>query len=582
MWPSLEDVRRVQSAGLYTDGAHKGAGPAGVSLPPGKLADLVLGQMPYLLEIHRGGRLEASLCLPMVQEIRQMRPGGMEMSWTLGSVVREFSLHRALEVELRGHSGRRHRAGHNRHGQFTYADGPALLRELDAFLDRYRRLAVEAQHDLEHNPDAFTALQASFGETFLVLRAFRERLHLKVEPVGGFEVMADERRHRTTYGWRLRLRAYEPAQPAAPRNVLGVVADAALVVAGGIDALNTYLALVERLAAGLRADLEVLREPLRALRRAGALVGEVAGRAGDLLQFPRDLFGDAVAAMEQLVDGARAFGALDERFTGASGPPGRTAQRAALFTQGEQALLPMVAAAGALRADRVTLSDARARVRSGHTGPAFRPQETAGQPAGQQADFVGFFEVRAGQDLLSIAGLVLGDVGRWGEVAALNGNPDPWTLRDGRPIEAGALLRVPRTSPVPFGAADPQGALGVDLLIDPRTGDLVPDATGRDVRLVRGDALLSQALRHRLLTVQGQGLLPSYGLPALLGQPSGQEQLVYWSAVVAEQLAADVRVGAVLELAVEDTGDGAAVRAVVEPVVGAALDVLAPGPGGVL
>lgn len=584
-FPSLQSLGTPRPAGLYDEKAHGAAAP-GIALT-GTVANLVQGQMPYLLEIYQGGDLSSSVSLPYVQRIRVRRPGATEIEWTLEAVSREFSQHRALEIDLEGHSGQRYRAGHNRLGEFTYQDGPTLLREFDAFLDRYQQTAYKAQHDIHSHPSNFGQMRNALAGTFLVLRAFREKLHLKVELVD-WDVHADVEQHILSQGWKLRLRAYAPAVVSEPANFFGDLADGAVFLTEAINATNLYIALADSLLKGVRSDAEVLREPLRALQRTAALVESAVDGVGDLLALPLVLYNDLQATLEGFIEAARGVLSWDNALLGTPSSPFEGLATPRLVSEGEETLAVVQSAAGALvlaqpplqgQADNAaSLEQARQRVSQGLVPSP--PRGDASQRARQQAgQGLGFWEVRDGDTLHSIAQQALGDASRAAELIDLNGALDGQTLGDGRPLEAGALVRLPGLLPVPYLGATPEAVMGTDFLLDPYTADLVLTPDRDDVELVTGHDLLLQALRVRMQTVQGEGVLPSFGLPDLLGQGSSQAQLVYWLSVLAEQLGAEPRVGQVLSLDVQDTGDGVQVMVSVQPVTGPIVDVLAPGPG---
>lgn len=582
-FPSLQSLGTPRPAGLYDEKAHGAAAP-GIALT-GTVANLVQGQMPYLLEIYQEGKLSSSVSLPYVQRIRVRRPGATEIEWTLEAVSREFSQHRALEIDLEGHSGQRYRAGHNRLGEFIYQDGPTLLREFDAFLDRYQQTAYKAQHDIHSHPSNFGQMRNALAGTFLVLRAFREKLHLKVELVD-WDVHADVEQHILSQGWKLRLRAYAPAVVSEPANILDFwgIARGAGEVTEAINAANNYIALVDSALKGLRSNFEVLREPLRALQRSVSLIEDTLESTGDLLAFPLVLFHDLTALIENFIGSADGLLALDNALLGTTAGPLDNMASVRLRPEGEETLALVQTAVGALtlaqgQADNAaSLEQARQRVSQGLVPSPQRGD--ASQRARQQAgQGLGFWEVRAGDTLHSIAQQALGDASRAAELIDLNGALDGQTLGDGRPLEAGALVRLPGLLPVPYLGATPEAVMGTDFLLDPYTADLVLTPDRDDVELVTGHDLLLQALRVRMQTVQGEGVLPSFGLPDILGQGSSQAQLVYWLSVLAEQLGAEPRVGQVLSLDVQDTGDGVQVMVSVQPVTGPIVDVLAPGPG---
>jgi predicted component of type VI protein secretion system len=114
------------------------------------------------------------------------------------------------------------------------------------------------------------------------------------------------------------------------------------------------------------------------------------------------------------------------------------------------------------------------------------------------------------------------------------------------------VILIPDT--IQSGAPTQREPYGVDLFIDPATGDL--DLVADDLATVRGARNLEQALTHRLHTRQGETpILTAYGLPLTIGERVTTTSAGYLSAHIREQLARDPRVDRVNVIEVSDKGD---------------------------
>jgi hypothetical protein len=160
-----------------------------------------------------------------------------------------------------------------------------------------------------------------------------------------------------------------------------------------------------------------------------------------------------------------------------------------------------------------------------------------------------------------IAETVYGDRSRADELIDYNRFLDAYTHNDGRPIEVGDTVLVPRPSGIVTRTGD---VFGTDLrVVD---GDLVPVGTA-DVATVSGYDCYAQNLNHRMQTVQGTNkVYPRYGLKPYIGQVTTSDVPGDLRANVRSQLQADHRTDRVVEITVTELGDKATVNAIVQPV----------------
>jgi len=189
------------------------------------------------------------------------------------------------------------------------------------------------------------------------------------------------------------------------------------------------------------------------------------------------------------------------------------------------------------------------------------------------------YPVKSGQTIESIAEDVLGDAGAWPQIVELNSMLGPDTMQDGAPLAPGAELWVPVTGDAGIATQFGGELYGTDLLIDPNTGDLVPLGTDpTDLALVRGRRNLEQAIRHRLITHQGDNaVFPGFGLPVQVGDQNAARLVGYLASHLRTQMLADPRVDTVRKITVDDSeGETLYLTAEFEPVLGNSISVTVP------
>ena len=576
--PSLADVVSVKPSGLYRDQDQASRGWGGISLSAGWLADLVKVRVNYVLEIHRDGRLVRSMALPMnPSEIRINRPTATDLKFTLGNQpIREHTRYRHLKIEIKGRSGLQRRNGHNRKGEIVFEQGPMLVREFDAFLDAYQRLAARENSDYIKNPDTFNESRGR-ARVSLVFRAFDEALHVEVEP-DMWERSRNAQNSRHSEEWMLSLKAFGPVKPEVPGNFLGPIAGVALWVAGAINQFNNMLATANNLLRNARSDLEVLREPFRRVRETARVLNEVRESVSDLRAFPRVLLADMGLAAAEFRQAFEDKKGTEDAFGRGFGSGKLEVRR--VFNDVAEAEMSAWTALGMLGGGPKTRQISfrrRDQLFSGQGGLQL-PYDTEDELRGRAGDLA--YQLRAGDTLRSLALVLYGDASRWVEIAERNRLQSARQESDGSPLNLGDLIILPRAGSsalVPSSQLRPEEMFGRDVLLT--SGDLKVNAEGTDIDTIVGPPLFEQAIRNRVLTRQGESAaFPAYGLPLLPGDKLTASALGYVASHTIEQLTRDPRTREVPAVGAVDSGDGVALAVQVVPVIGEALTTISSFP----
>lgn len=484
-------------------------------------ADALRIPINYVLEARYQGTIRVAMTLPWhPRSITSRTPSHATVVHLLnGDKIREHGRYKHRTFKLEGNSGLRPRSGYDRYGNIILASGPEIFREFEKFLDDYQFAA-------EKFP----------GQWELIFRAFDEDIHWLVEP-GEFVWSRSADRSRFTYDWSLELNGYEYARRKVPKNIFSPLADNFTNVADKIREVGNYVATAETVLTNVRNDLDVFREPVRALGTVVTGLDNLVESWREFLSFPVDALGDLtnlarsvkqtytnliespdvlitglpIATERLLVELGVSFEDSDKVATEALGRAGGTP---ATVSRAQQRL--QVPGAGTTRVSYVS--------------PTVSTEE---------------FRVRARQDLRDVAREALQDDERWVDIAQINGLVSVDRYSDGTPLLPGDVLRIPSDE-------DTDG----NLLNTSTFRDLAIDASGDlSLNVLDPNQSAVQVASIRASTIRGDSVWPELGIPNVIGLKLTQRLIGLVSAEVTAALEQDPRVAGVVDLEVIDSGD---------------------------
>lgn len=166
------------------------------------------------------------------------------------------------------------------------------------------------------------------------------------------------------------------------------------------------------------------------------------------------------------------------------------------------------------------------------------------------------YTMQDGENLLTVATRLLGSPEAWQTLARVNRCVDAYTMRDGSPIVGGTIILVPRRfSPMmhQLGRGTTlsettgyEDQYGVDLYIDPLSGDLVLDyETGNAVVLSDGVDNLQQAIMIMIRTALGDITADHYfgtSAPSAIGSKFTENSAALILTDIEEMLKSDPRI----------------------------------------
>lgn len=484
-------------------------------------ADALRIPIDYVLEARYQGTIRVAMSLPWhPRSIISRTPSHATVVHLLnGDKIREHGRIKHRTFKLEGNSGLKPRSGYDRYGNIILASGPELFREFEKFLDDYQFAA-------EKFP----------GQWELIFRAFEEDIHWLVEP-GEFVWNRSADRSRFTYDWSLELNGYEYARREVPTNIFSPLAENFTSVTDKIREVGNYAAEAETRLTNIRNDLDVFREPVRAVGTVVTGLDNLVESWREFLSFPIDALGDLtnltrslkqsytnlITSPDVLVDGLPvaterllvelgvSFEDSDKVATEALGRAGGTRNTVARAQQ------------------RLQVPDADS-VRVRYVSPTVSTEE---------------FRVRAGQDLRDVAREALQDEDRWVEVAQINGLVSVDKYSDGTPLLPGDILRIPADE-------DTNG----NLLDTSTFRDLAIDASGDlSFNILDPNQSAVQVASIRAGTIRGDSVWPDLGIPNVVGLKLTQRLIGLVSAEVTAALEQDPRVSGVVGLEVIDSDD---------------------------
>jgi len=602
----FDDLLAVKGFHLYQPGKNDGSGLFSTDdLIPGFINDLLGPKSDYVLEIwgshgtSNRASLQRAIILPIHPEaIEIIRPGHTTTSYTMGEQpIREHSKHRNLVIRLKGRSGLTERSAHDRKGNTVLQSGPALIRELDAFLDYYQSRAVTSQNYFA-NPLNYRNYANS---CFLVLRSFSEHIHVKVE-VTDWKVTRDVKTSRFSYLWQLDFQAYAAMTPEKPDGLFQVFQDFMTYGTCFVNAGAAVMSLATNAVDNFNNIANSIRAPIQAMQNLAQQFSNMTQRIVATGQIPRLFMNDLANAF---ATGRNAFdrlwtekggGVFSENTLDLSDEVRRLTD---ILNITEQAATLAVSSAGAsgLNADDNTPA---ANIGA---NPEKRPPfigEDPFQPTAPPVDHYAMpgldpipptsdperpahvITVHEGETLRDIAQKWMGNARYWMAICEHNKMPSPYTKSDGTPLKTGDALLVPtRSSFIEKAMLSPTQKMstdrfGKDLYMNPRTGDLeMVGLDGIDIRTVTDKENLEQAIRNRLLTRQNEcSYWPAYGLPSFIGEKHTAETLGYLAAHLNAQLLQDPRIIELDTMRLTDEGDGLTAYLEVVPILGSNVSVI--------
>ena len=508
----------------------------------GRLGSLLRVPIDYILEVYVHGRLHRATTLPQTpSQYVQARPSATLVTHTIDGVIRELTANHIREITLSGNSGYAQRLGHTRTGEVTTLGGREILEEFDLFLDEYQAQAGRVVQNKDR--------------VYLVFRALNEKQAFKVEPLE-WQWTEDASNSRHTYTWNLKLEAYAHAPPSPRKDILSPLTRLLQISREYINVASAGVPLVSNALVNTNSELNEVRRTVGAVGRLFDSLGEVAqGVDGVTSFFTKDLPLEINNATTRFRDAVIEYKEL-------SGSPDFT-EWDTLSERLKLIGLELVGQAGGKKADVD---------RSGTL--TIETDSRVSTAVGIGRIYLNHL-LREGENAKTLAVSNFGDVERWQEIAEANDLRDATTWRTGRPLRAGDEIKIPVDTAQEIVTAS-RSDFGVDLEMT-LDGDLVLE--GNDLAVIRKRKNLEQALRLRILCEQGSAyIMPSYGLPALVGQANTSRQVSFIASHVRDQLEQDVRVREVQDISITSNGDHVDVYVSVVPLSGDALDIVAPYP----
>jgi nucleoid-associated protein YgaU len=419
--------------------------------------------------------------------------------------------------------------------------GREILEEFDLFLDEYQ---AEVSKELEGQE-----------RTYLVFRALNEKQAFKVEPLE-WQWSEDAENTRHTYAWSLKLEAYEHAPPTPRIDLFSPVTSLLKTAQEYVDVASGSVLLVSSALDNAGSELNEVKRTFATVGRLLDAFGTLARSADGVVSFfTKGLPLELNSVVQQFKN------AVDE-YQEISNSLESTEWTRLAESLGMNALT-IAGYSGATKRDldKTKEESVETTVREGESEPL--------PPVSLD------YTVRQGDTLKKIAVANFGDVEQWKSIASLNGMRNAETWRNGRPLLAGDVLKIPLNIARELRTVS-RFSFGKDLELD-ASGDLVLE--GDDLSTIENKRNLEQALRLRLLCEQGSSfLMPSYGLPVSIGEANTAKKTAFVSSHIRDQLEQDPRIRDLEEIKVESNGDSLDVYVKVLPIAGDVLDVVLPYP----
>jgi len=439
--------------------------------------------------------------LPIPPEMVRYEPvPASVLTFTQDAAVVEDKGQRLVNVTVGGKVGLKYRLGTDRNGAPRFWDSPRLFYELREFI----------KFVLTNNA---TAGQPKYE---LIWRDFGQKMHqlVKLDP---YRWEFDDR-NKVTPSFEFRLQAYQEVKEEPASLLQGALGDAingARDVADYIDTASLWLQIARANVADALNVTAAILEPIEALDRVLESVQDLTGEIAN----GRALVKQTIGSIFDLADNA-------------------------IYTL-ERTLEDL----GIQRGSAGWFEDTHAAIRNARDSVALAYVVSTLQESKRD----GVHRIKRGDTLASIALLYYGFESEAPAIAAANNLVWPFispvkiagTLGPGDDIILPAASVPPAVVDV-FPVVDhtvEERLFGVDVYRSEQTGEWEIDASGDDVRLVRGQPAAEQGLNARFATVRGANpVFPRVGLPRAVGEPNEAGTSAVLLAYLTEQAAADDRV----------------------------------------
>jgi hypothetical protein len=524
----------------------------------------------------------------------------VELVYTNGGVSVHESGFVPRDVRISGSMGLERKAGwalesdspHNPSVGIVYRDGNALYDEMNRLFEWYWKTKRS---------------QDTASKWMLVFHDFRRDRHWVIVPTD-IESDRESRGHRLHYPYELAFTAiadYDALEPGGIAGVLAAIRKGTELVQNVIGTVSGWIAdaaaLVREVDAAISGLVNVVANGMNELRNA---LTDLIQAGRNFLDLPRRTARNYLAALDNLTgELQRGLGLAQE--AGQQGeawsPTNSSASRLAAFyssTRQVEAAVNSLLADRDLwapdmqdareRRDRLALGEgaltsaetagdgtlslaARSMPGSGQRAALRRLQRTRARPA-----YTGVREyvVRDDDTPRRIAVRELGDGSLWADVADLNNLRPPYFSRAALPgtVKPGRSILLP-TLERPVGAVGGESvedieidALGVNWELTDE-GEFRPNAARNGCELVRGMPCYVQALEKvRFRTRLGENpVFPDVGILAPVGAKNGAGMVQAVALSVRRACLTDPRTQSVVDLAINDEGDGIEVEVSVQP-----------------
>jgi len=524
----------------------------------------------------------------------------VELVYTNGGVSVHESGFVPRDVRISGSMGLERKAGwaledtseHNPATGIVYRDGNALYDEMHKVFEWYWKTKRS---------------QDAANRWMLVFHDFRRDRHWVIVPTD-IESDRETRSHRLHYPYELAFTAiadYDTLEPGGIAGVLAAIRKGIELIQNVIGTVTGWIkdaaALIREIDAAISGLVNAVVNGMNELRNA---LTDLVQAGRNFLSLPRRTARNYLAALDNLNGELRRGLGLSEQ-AGDQGEPwsptNSSASRLAAFYSSTRQL---EAAVNSLLADRnlwaPDMQDARNRRDRLATGEAgLTAAETAGEGSlslaarampgsGQRAALrrlertrarpaytgVREYVVQRDDSLRRIAVRELGDASLWADIADLNNLRPPYVSRAALPgtVMPGRSILLP-TLDRPVGAVGGESvedieidALGVNWELTDE-GEFQPNAARNGCDLVRGMPCYIQALEKvRFRTRVGDNpVFPDVGILAPVGHKNGAGMVQAVALSVRRACLTDPRTQSVVDLAVNDEGDGVTVEVSVQP-----------------